>query len=399
MNNQDYQSLDSAHDMFLSYLYQYLVLSGCHQSAHTLVKEARVQLKNDVSGAYLYDFWCLLWNLHSSSRLSNPMPPPPLPGSRMYSIAESRVANGPEHAQFRAPPGMRPGFVQQKQGMQMQQMQMQQQLQNQQQIPGQQLQNQQQQQQQQLQNQQHLQQQHAHEAQPIMVPGHPPLVVRKGYPQLPSVAQKLSISPSYGHQDLPSLQTPVGGIPQENQYMPVSNRALFGQAQFKPGADGNIDPSMGNMAVNNGINGNMNGNINGNGNGSVNGNINGNINGNMVADSGANGVPVNTMNGAPMNGAPMNGLILDMAMAMGTDLGMGNINNNNHNNNNHNTNGGNVGVNMNAQMAANGQNNMGNMNNMGMGNMPGNMGGNGGIVGSEQDNGDILFGTPLAMSF
>lgn len=163
--------------------------------------------------------------------------------------------------------------------------------------------------------------------------------------------------------------------------MPGTDRALYGQAQYKASADGGVNPVMANMPLgNNGMNGMMPGKdlATGNANGMA---MNPDASG-MAGASGVNGMPMNNMNGAPMNG-----LILDMAMAMGSDLGMEGSNSNN--------------MKMNPLMGSvnGGNNGLGNVN-MGMGGMPGTMGGGSGMaLGADPDNNDLLFGTPLAMSF
>lgn len=75
-------------ESFFAMLHQYLVQSGCSQSASMLVEEAKVHFNNSdpsFSDAYMYEWWCLLWLIHSSTRSPNTtnMPPPPMPFNRM----------------------------------------------------------------------------------------------------------------------------------------------------------------------------------------------------------------------------------------------------------------------------------------------------------------------------
>lgn len=119
----------SVHDLFLVHLHLYLVQSGCSQSAGALLKETRLQFNSTGNDAFFFEWWCLLWSLHSSAKYldASLMPPPSAPGrfngmpqvpenqQRMSNHGSSTNLNGLNMAQPAPPSQPRPQNIQQPQ--------------------------------------------------------------------------------------------------------------------------------------------------------------------------------------------------------------------------------------------------------------------------------------------
>lgn len=71
-------------ESFFAMLHQYLLQLGCSQLASMLVEEAKIHFNSDAAfnDAYLYEWWCLLWSIHSSLKSPPNMMPPPMAPNR-----------------------------------------------------------------------------------------------------------------------------------------------------------------------------------------------------------------------------------------------------------------------------------------------------------------------------
>lgn len=181
--------------------------------------------------------------------------------------------------------------------------------------------------------------------------------MRKGYSQSPAPT-KQGVSPVYGPEQSLSQNTP--NVATQNHFMQQADRN-YGQFVMK---DASAE-SVGNM---NGNRPNSGVNIVNNVNGPSNSNGQSNINGMTGVSNMSKDISIPTRASSAggqmnMNAMAINGLNFDMNMGMGSDL---------------------VGNNA-------------SLNNVNIG-MPGNIDGNMNF-GGDADNSDLLFGTPLTMSF
>lgn len=81
MNGHTERDLSSraSREAFLAYLHEYLVQSGCMQTAEALTKETNVRPASDLQDTFFYDWWCLLLNLHNFSGTQAQDPGPEAP--------------------------------------------------------------------------------------------------------------------------------------------------------------------------------------------------------------------------------------------------------------------------------------------------------------------------------